>query len=104
MAIEDSDVELVGFTIGMALLLLASVVDLYAASLLRNAVHRAILEKEPSRLVLIQQSWKSIFQLNYWKAIREKAPEFYRYQMMRTTALSIYIAAGIALVISVVTL
>ncbi|MBT4510614.1 MAG: hypothetical protein HOC20_00195 [Chloroflexi bacterium] len=104
LAIEDDDVEIVGFTIGMSLLLLAAVIDLYSASLLRNAVHRAILEKEPSRLVLIQQNWKRVFQLDYWKTIRDKAPEFYRYQIMRTTALSVYIAAGIALIVSVITI
>lgn len=104
LAIEDDDVELMKFTIGMALLLFAAVVDLFSASLLRTAVHKAILEKEPSDLVIWKAARQRIFQINYWSTLKKESPEFYRHRIMRAISMASYIAAGIVLIWAVVTL
>lgn len=106
LARDDVDVDLVRFTIGMSLLLLASAVDLLSASLLRKAVHRAILEKEPSQLVLWhgQGHWNRFLKSSYWATIKDQSPEFYRHQLMRHSALAIYILAGVFLIWAVLSI
>lgn len=104
LVIEDDDVDLMKFTIGMALLLFAAVVDLFSASLLRTAVHNAILEKEPSDLVIWRAARQRVFQIDYWATLKKESPEFYRHRIMRVISMASYIAAGIVLVWAVVTL
>ena len=99
LASEEIDVELLRFTIGMSFLLLASVVDLTSARLLNKAVNRAILEKDPSSLVIWEEgSWQRFFQIGYWIQLKQKSIDFYHYQLARCVALVVYIVAGVFLI------
>ncbi len=102
LASEDVNVELLRFTIGMSFLLLASVVDLASASLLRRAVTRAVVEKEPSSLVIWQESsWYRFLRLSYWYKLRQQSKDFYHHQLAHCASLVIYIVAGIFLILAV---
>ncbi len=104
LASEDVDIDILRITIGMALILFASTVYLLAASLLRKAVNRAILEKDPSRLDICQSPWHHLFKKDYWATIKQSSSDFYNYQIARCVALVIYIIAGIFLIWAVVTI
>ncbi|MDY6911624.1 MAG: hypothetical protein SVM79_04625, partial [Chloroflexota bacterium] len=104
LARDDIDIDLIRFTIGMSLLLLASVVDLFSSSLLRRAVHQSVLEKEPSSLSSWQGQWYRFFSPGYWATIKRETPKFYRYQSVRSLAFAIYLLAGAFLIWAVFTL
>jgi len=104
LAREDIELNLMRFTVGMALLLLAAVTDLASAPLLRRAVNRAILEKDPSRLVLSRHSWRSWFDRDFWVRSRQESRDFYHHQLARFAALIVYIVAGVFLIWAVFTL
>lgn len=104
LAREDIELNLMRFTVGMALLLLASVTDLASAPLLRRAVSRAILEKDPSRLVLSRRTWKSWFEGGYWAQIRRESRDFYHHQLARSAGLVVYIVSGGFLIWAVFTI
>lgn len=104
LAREDIELNLMRFTIGMALLLLAAVTDLASSPLLRRAINRAVLEKDPSSVVLTRRSWRSWFHGEYWRSIKVQSPDFYHHQLARFTALIVYIVAGGFLIWAVFTL
>jgi len=99
LASEDIDVELLRFTIGMSFLLLASVIYLTSTTLLRQAVNRAILEKDPSRLIIWQQGpWQRFLKPSYWTQMKQISINFYHYQIARCAALITYIVGGAFLI------
>ncbi len=99
LASDEVNVELLRFTIGMSFLLLASVVDLASVSLLRKVVNRAVLEKDPSVIVIWQErSLHRFFRLSYWTQIKRESPDFYHHQLAHCAALVIYIVAGVFLI------
>jgi len=81
------------FTIGMSVMFLAAVVDLASASILRRAVGRAMLDKDPSRLVLGQGPWYRPLMPGYWSRIKREVPDFFHHQLARYSALAIYLVA-----------
>ncbi|MCL0076743.1 hypothetical protein M1O12_01775 [Dehalococcoidia bacterium] len=81
------------FTIGMSLIFLAAVVDLASASILRRAVGRAMLAKDPSRLVFGRGPWYRPFLPGYWARIKREVPDFFHHQIARYSALAIYLVA-----------
>ncbi|MCL0065482.1 hypothetical protein M1N79_01140 [Dehalococcoidia bacterium] len=81
------------FTIGMAVMFLAAVVDLTSASLLRRAVVRAMLAKDPSRLVFGRGHWYRPLMPGYWSRIKREVPDFFHHQLARYSALVIYVIA-----------
>ncbi len=89
----DIATGMIRFNIGMALIFLAAVVDLASASILRRAVGKAMLNKDPSRLVLGQGPWYRPLLPGYWARIRREVPDFFHHQIARYSALLIYLIA-----------
>jgi hypothetical protein len=89
----DHAIGILRFTIGMSLMFMAAMVDLASASLLRKAVGRAMLDKDPSHLVLRQGPWHRALTPGYWATLRRKVPGFFNYQIARCSALLIYLIA-----------
>jgi len=81
------------FAVGMAVMFLAAVFDLISASLLRRAVTRAMMAKDPSRLVFERGQWFHLFTPSYWARLRREVPDFYHHQVARYLSLAIYITA-----------
>ena len=104
ISLPDIAADILRFSIGMSLLFLAAVVDLASVPFLRKAINRATLEKDPSRLLLGQDSWYRVFSLNYWKEIKKDSSDFYHYQLVRCFALLFYLLAGAFLIWAVFSL
>jgi len=100
----DIATGIVRFTIGMSLIFLAAVVDLTSASLLRRTVGRAMLAKDPSRLVLGRGPWYRPFLPGYWARIKREVPDFFHHQLLRYSALAMYLVALAFLIWAVVLL
>ncbi len=98
LAVEDSDIKIIEITVALSLFLLASAVDLLSGSLLRKAVQKAIVEKEPSRLVIWQGSWHRLFKISYWRMIRLESDDFYYQQITRCASFTLYLLAGAVIV------
>ena len=85
---------IIRFTIGMSLMFLAAVVDLASASLLRRAVSRAVLVKDPSRLIFVGRGpWYRPLMPRYWSTIKREAPDFFHHQLVRYSSFLIYVIA-----------
>ena len=100
----DIATDILRFSIGMSLLFLAAVVDLASAPLLRKAVNRAVLEKDPSRLILGQGYWYRFLLFGYWARIKSESPNFFSYQVVRCSAFVIYLVAGAFLIWAMIAL
>lgn len=91
-------INLLRLSLGMSLLLLASVIDLWSGTFLRKAANIAILEQDPSRIGAQPGPFRRFFHRSYWANMRQKSSDLFHYHMVRYSSLALYIA-GVALLI-----
>ena len=100
----DISVDISRFSIGMALLFLASVIDLTSGMLLQKAISGAVLRKDPSMTANWQGAWHRFFRFNHWARLRKESNGAFAYQAARCTAFIVYVISGAFLIWAVFSL
>lgn len=94
----DTSIDISRFSLGMALLFLASVLDLASGMLLHRAISGAVLNKDPKLMASWQGTWRRFLQVSYWSELKRESRTIYYCQVVRCSAFVVYLIAGVFLI------
>ena len=94
----DISVDVSRFSLGMALLFMASVLDLSSGMILQKAINGAVVRRDPTPLADWQGPWQRFFRIGYWLKIKRQSSSVFYYQLIRAAAFVCYILAGAFLI------
>ena len=100
----EISIDISRFSIGMAMLFLAAVLDLASGMLLQRAINGAIFRKDPTLLNNWQGPWHRFLRLNYWTRLKKTSIAAFYYQAVRGSAFAVYLMSGILMIWAVFSL